>query len=459
VAGDVNGDGVREVTLSDPRATINGDDNAGALYVVDGVTGTVASVHQDLPEIPWEAEPGNRFGQSMAVYDANRDGCADVAVGLPNQDVAGAIDAGEVLILFGSPAGLGMGPAAVSYVQGRDGVPGTPDSHDWFGYSLTAGLTADGAPFLIVGVPGEDAGGQPDSGVVHYFRGMQKLMFDQAQVGVGAVEADDRFGNALASTATHFAVARPGEMFAAGTSFAGSVCAFNHPTGSALPTAAGCADQDSPGVPGVPEAGDVFGTAVAMAPYWPTGDSILVVGAPGDDLGGVADAGSVHQFRVTNTAVTHLATVTQATAGMSGSSEVGDLFGQDVVVVNINPGAEPTAQTLLVAVGAPGEDLVGGEDAGEVRVFAAGTETGLADTTVYRRAQSLPGSPAPRELIGSGLSGTQGDLFVASPYGIRELYAIPWQSLAGGTAVPTRTWAPGQGGFPTSATAFGVQVG
>ncbi|WP_238014584.1 DNRLRE domain-containing protein [Dactylosporangium sp. AC04546] len=455
VAGDVNGDGIRDVTITDPRMSVNGDSNAGALYVVDGATGTMTLIHQDLPEVPGDALPGNRFGQSLAVYDANRDGCADVAVGVPYQDVAGATDAGEVQILFGSPAGLGKGPAALTYTQGANGVPGTPGAFDWFGYALTAGQTAAGEPFLVVGAPGEDAGGQTDAGIVHYFRGTQKLAFDQTQVGAGTSQRDDRFGFALASTGTHFAVTRPGQAFAAGTAFAGSACAFVHPTGTSLPTSVGCVDKSTTGVPGEPQAGDMFGVSVAMAPYWPAGDSILVVGAPGDDPGGVSDAGAVHQFRVTNTAVTHLATVSQDTAGISGAGEAGDLFGQDVVVVNTNPAAAPTAQTLLVAVGAPGEDLSGGDDAGEVRVFAAGTTTGLADTTVYRKTSSLPYSPTARELIGSALSASPDELFVASPYGRKGVYAIPWSALAAGTAVPTRSWAPA----PNTATAFGVQVG
>lgn len=459
VAGDVNGDGVRDVTIADPRATVNGDYNAGSLYVVDGATGATVAVHQDLPEIPWDAEAGNRLGQGMAVYDANRDGCADVAVGLPNQDVAGTIDAGEVLILFGSPAGLGKGPAAISYVQGRDGVPGAPKAYDYFGYAVAAGETAAGEPFLIVGAPGEDVGGQVDAGVVHYFRGTQKLMVDQSQVGAGAPETDDRFGTLLVATKTHFAATQPGETLGAGTAFAGSVCAFRHPTGTALPGLAGCVDQDSAGVPGTAEAGDMFGTSVSMAPYWPAGDSILVVGAPGDDAGGVSDAGSVHQFRVTDTAVTHLFTASQATAGLSGVNEAGGLFGQDVVVVNTDPAVAPTGQTLRVAVGVPGADLPGGVDAGQVWVFAgAGTGAGVNGTAVYRRSGSLPGSPGAHQLLGSALSGTSGDLFVASPYSTRAVYAIPWSALAAGNAAPTRTWVPTTSGFPQW-TAFGTQIG
>jgi hypothetical protein len=455
VAGDINGDGVRDGVIADPRATVNGDYAAGALTIVDGASGSTTMVTQDLAEVPGDAELGDRFGQGLAIYDANRDGCTDVAVGVPYQDFSGAQDAGEVQLLFGSAAGLGKGPAALTYTQGSGGTPGTPGAFDWFGYALTAGQTAAGEPFLVVGAAGEDVSGQTDAGVVHYFRGTLRLSFDQAQTGAGTPEIDDRFGYALAATATHFAVTAPGEAAGADTAFAGAACAFRHPTGTSLPVVAGCVDQDASGVPGTADAGDMFGTSVSMAAYWPAGESILVVGAPNDDPDGVADAGSVHQFRVTDTAVTHLATVTQATSGISGDNEVGDLFGQDVVVVNLNPAAAPTAQTLLLAVGTAGEDLSGVADAGEVRVFAAGTTTGLADTTVYRKSGSLPGGPGRVELIGSALSGTPTDLLVSSPYSQRAVYAIPWTALAAGNAAPTRTWTPA----PGTAATFGLQAG
>ncbi|WP_433042742.1 DNRLRE domain-containing protein [Dactylosporangium sp. CS-033363] len=449
VAGDINGDGVRDVVITDPRALVNGDYNAGQLTVVDGATGASTIVHQDLAEIPGDAEPGERFGQAMAVYDANRDGCADVAVGVPYQDVAGLQDAGEVQVLFGSPAGLGKGPAALTYAQGSGGTPGTPAAFDWFGYSLAAGQTAAGEPYLLAGAPGEDISGKADAGVVHYFRGAARLAFDQS-AAAWAPELDDRFGYQLAATAEHLAVTSPGE-----NEFAGVAFVFRHPVGTAQPASAGIVSQDTPGVPGDPAAGDMFGSSVAMAPYWPAGDSILVVGAPSDDPGGVVDAGAIHQFRVTNTEVTHLATVTQATAGISGDNEVGDLFGQDVVVVNTDPSVAPSAQTLLVAVGTPGEDLSGADDAGEVRVFAAGTTSGLADTTVYRKSGSLPHGPGRIELIGSALGSTPAELLVSSPYSIRAVYAIPWSALAAGNAAPTRTWTAPAG----TATAFGLQAG
>jgi hypothetical protein len=111
----------------------------------------------------------------------------------------------------------------------------------------------------------------------------------------------------------------------------------------------------------------------------------------------------------------------------------------------------------MVAVGAPGEDL-GTADAGEVRVFAAGTATIAADTTVYRKAESLPGSPVKLELIGLAMAATSQDLLIGAPYGDGSVWAIPWSSLAAGTAVPSVTWQPGAAGLPSDVVTFGAAI-
>ncbi|BCB78189.1 hypothetical protein Pflav_045990 [Phytohabitans flavus] len=78
------------------------------MTVVDGRTGTQTTLDQSLPEVPDTAEASDRFGSSIAVVDVNRDGCADLAIGTPYEDLT-APDAGQVDILYGTPAGLGKG--------------------------------------------------------------------------------------------------------------------------------------------------------------------------------------------------------------------------------------------------------------------------------------------------------------------------------------------------------------
>ena len=462
VAGDFNGDGVPDHAVSDPHATVGANADAGAVYVLDGATGSPRTITKGTTEVPAPAEAGDRFGHTLAVYDANRDGCADLAVGSPfDEPAAATADAGVVVVLLGSPAGLGRGPATVTLSQGAGGLPDTAEAGDWFGYALAVGVTS-GEPFLVIGVPGEDIGTAVDAGMGMYLRGSIKVGLSQGTGAFpGPAESDDRTGFAVTASPYHFAIASPGE--AIGTrEFGGSVQVFTHTLTSGAPTPAASLTQDVTGVSDSAEANDEFGRSVSMVPYRPVGGaagqpiSLLVVGVPGEDSS-VDDDGKVQQFQLTTTGFTELASMTQSTTGISGNSESGDYFGARVVAVNTNPAAEASPQTVMVAVGAPGEDL-GTADAGEIRVFAAGTATIAADTTVYRTAASLPGSPVELELIGLTMAATAQDLLIGAPYGDGSVWAIPWSSLAAGTAVPGVTWQPGAGGLPSDVVTFGAAI-
>ena len=445
--------------IADPLANVAGQMAAGSITVVDGATQTRRAVDQSLPEVPGEATAMDQLGRSVAVLDINSDGCADLAVGIPARDAGGLEDSGAVLLLYGAPAGLGKGPAAEWWEQGVDGIPGTRAAFDNFGYALAAGRTATDEPFIVIGAPGEDVAGKVDGGAVTYIRGAFKISFDQTSLGIGGgAELDDRGGWAVAASPHHFAVAYPGE-----DGFAGRVCVFTHVVTAGKPGVVGCVDQNVAGVTGDAEAGDVFGKSIAMAPYRGPGapagqpDSILVVGVPGEDFVAAADAGMAYQFRVSGTAITELAWLSQDVAGISSGNEPGDLFGEKVAVVNTRPADVVSAQTLLVAVGVPGEDLVGNTavDAGAVHVFGGGSATVTGDVFLEREGGPIPGAPAANELIGIALAATPDALLVAAPYQAQKaVYEFPWSSLAAGSGTPGRSW-PATG----SAVGFGVQVG
>ncbi|GGN65060.1 hypothetical protein GCM10010112_25950 [Actinoplanes lobatus] len=457
VGNDFNGDGLVDSVVAAPRATVDGLSAAGAVHIVDGVAGTVTVLREGAGGVPDTAAAGDQFGRSIAVFDANSDGCTDLAVGAPFDEIGTTANAGRVFLIYGAPGGLGTGPATLvveqgrALEQGRGTVPDAAEAEDWFGFSLAGGRTAAGEPFLVVGVPGEDVGTAIDVGKVHYLRGTVNIAFDESNVGAGALENDDRYGYALAATQYHFAVAQPGEAIGASV-FSGSVCTYQHTITNSLPVMMKCVYQGLTGVAGTSDPGDQFGKSIAMVPYRPVGaaagvaNSLLVVGAPGDDVGGVGDAGSVYQFLVSSTDTAQVAAHNQNSAGIAGDNAEGDYFGEQVTVVNTNPAAEASAATVQVAVGAPGKDL-GALDAGQVHVFAGGTATVTVDTEIYRRAGSVPNTPRTQELLGAYVGGNPQRLMVASPYGAKAVYAFDWSSLAGGSAVPTSTWTAGAGGF------------
>ena len=463
--GDLNGDGVPDRVIGDPSGG-----TGGAIYVIDGASGAEKTLQEGAGGVPGPAAAGDEFGAAISVYDANRDGCADVAVGAPLRDYGGAADSGAVYLLYGSPAGLAAGPAAMTIAQGallpngRGTVPDAPEAGDWFGHAVSGGVTPAGEPYLIIGAPGEDIGAAVDAGTVHYLRGGVDVKYD-GQSPQGA-ETDDRTGSSLASTPYQFAVGSPGEAQGSGTEFAGSVCLLRHNTGATAPSGIRCLVQgDDTYRSETPERGDRFGAAIAMVRWNPAGQpvaggtSLLVVGVPGEDIGTTVDAGMVQEFVVTATGATHAGTVGGGTGGVGEGDQAGAYFGQQVVAVNLQPDAVSSTTDVLVAVGIAGKDRGSVSDAGAVRVFGGGTNILSTSVLVERAAGALPGAPVTQELLGGWLAGDGTSLLVASPWGTRAVYAVPWSGLAAGSAAPGRAYVPGQGGIPSSTGAFGTAIG
>jgi hypothetical protein len=462
IDSDFNGDGTRDIAIADPEATVTGLTKAGRIHIVDGSTGTATTVHQGLASVPGDVATGNRFGHALATYDANRDGCADLAVGLPFHDAAGAVDAGVVYVLLGSPAGLGAGPAALTVAQGSAGTPDTAEAGDWFGFALAAGSTTTGEPYLVIGAPGEDTGTAVDTGLVNYRRGTVNVTLDQAAAGFGDTnETDDRFGYAVAASAHHVAVGRPGESVNL-QPFVGAFSVYSHDLVAGLLKLLGNLHQDSPNISGTAETGDQLGRALSIAAYRPVGapvsevHSLLAVGVPSEDLtvdgSVVQDAGTVMRFDVGATALAELPSV-------SHEANAGNYLGERVRVVNTAPGEESTSKTLFLAVGTPGKDRGDADDAGAVAVFGAATNPTGGASIVQRSSTSLPGAAIGGELLGAAIGASPQHLYIASPYRDRAVFAVPWAALATGSTEPSTAWRAGENGLPADAVAFGAALG
>ena len=458
---DYNGDGVRDVAIADPEAAVDGAIGAGLIRVAYGGGKPVQTLTQATIGVSAAADPGDRFGRSLASYDINGDGCGDLVVGAPYRDVNGLADAGVVYVLLGAPAGLATGWASLTWRQGRFYFPGdAPEAGDAFGYSVAAGHTAGGPGWAVVGVPGEDVGTLVDAGLVHYLSGgVNAGMWFGAGVP-GATPVEDRFGFSVTGNEHHLVVGAPGRTVG-GNVFAGTAFIYTHQIVDGRPRLLGAADQNNSGEQA--EANDNFAKSVSVVAYRPAGvstgqpDSLLVVGSPGEDVGAVADAGLVHQYRLNATGAVPLATVTENSPGANGLAEDGDFFGERVMVMNTHPGQEINARNVLVAVGAPGQDIGSAVDAGAVRFFGATEPStmGVLDRTRGR----LPGAPIAGELLGTSLGSSPQELYVASPYGEAAVQAVLWTDLAIGKAVLTQTWKPGQGGIPAGEVAFGAAIG
>ncbi|MGW2224659.1 FG-GAP-like repeat-containing protein [Streptomyces formicae] len=189
--GDVNGNGYDDLVVGQPYTAESGAHAGGQVTVVPGTSTGLTStgaktVHQATSGVPGAAEAGDAMGWSVAAGDYNADGYPDVLTGAPGEDITRSgtarEDAGTSLLLKGSSSGL-TGTGATAFSQDEPGVPGSTETGDRLGSSVTlADLSGSGRADLAIGVEGEDAGdgtilqldsgssGVPGSSGVYYGR-------------------------------------------------------------------------------------------------------------------------------------------------------------------------------------------------------------------------------------------------------------------------------------------------
>ncbi|WP_448317102.1 S8 family serine peptidase [Streptomyces sp. CO7] len=475
---DFDGDGAQDTVIGDPEATVSGNTDAGVVRVIYGGGKGTATLHQDLSTVPGSAQPGDRFGEVLTTFDHNKDGYTDLVVGVPAEDIDTETDAGWANIIYGAPGGLTTGTAPLVLMQGtgEGGIRASaPEAGDRFGQALAAGSTAQGEPYLVLGVPGEDLDTLVDAGVAHYLRGTTNLTIHQDTPGMaGDAEAGDMFGSSVAGSANHVVVGAPGEAVGtmAGT---GNLQVLAHTLNAEnVPTPIVGLTQGNGVVSGAAEAGDEFGAALAAVAYAPEGttaptDTIFAVGAPGEALAAgtvnVTQAGTVQTFRVTAAGtVTQAASINAQVANVDGELEVGDRFGQSLAITNLSPKATGSAQTLVLAVGIPGKDIGTHVDAGAVQTFYPFGTPGDSDRWIQAGdASGLGGTPTAGDAVGSHLSATATHLNIGvpstAPHG--AAYSLPWNNATGGrtgTLTAPTSYVPGQKGLPAEGGAFGWAI-
>ncbi|MFE1443503.1 hypothetical protein [Streptomyces sp. NPDC058739] len=128
--------------------------------------------------------------------------------------------------------------------------------------------------------------------------------------------------------------------------------------------------QNSPGVPGVNRVGDRFGGALTVGDIDGDGYGDVAIGAPGNDMGTVLDAGTVWVMRGSATGLTAdgVRTLSQSPRAVPGTPENADRFGGALRLID----DDRDLRAGLIAA-APGED----SDDGRVWVFP-GTTNGLS---------------------------------------------------------------------------------
>ncbi len=312
--GDFNGDGNDDLAVGAPGATVNGVVGAGIVTELlgsrSGLLATGADLHQGngVVGVP---ERADGFGTSLAAGDVDGAGHADLVVGTPGEDAGPVVDAGVVDVLVSGATGL-MPPHDISIVGGAlpvaphrrlgarvavQHVAGT--DHGWVyapgnlssGWVEKLDMTRKTLAIHSNGTPGSEHGaamafgyfshtstsaiaiGEPyfdhaSGGRVIVRDGALSMNLDQDVPGVpGNSEPGDAFGLALAvgdyngDRHDELAVGVPresvGAIVHAGAFyvFKGDALGLAHSIGrSQLWT------QESSGIPGASEPGDLFGS-------------------------------------------------------------------------------------------------------------------------------------------------------------------------------------------------------
>ena len=419
--GDFDGDGFGDVVAAAPYEDLGAKRDAGQIQVLYGSSGGVSTagddtIHQGTRNVVGRSIAEDLFGSALAVGDFNNDDFDDLAVGVPGKTVLDQPNAGWVTILYGDDRGL-SGRGSVRIGQDSAGVDGEPGAGDWFGHSVTSGdFNNDGFDDVAVGAPGDDDAGASWAGSVTVLyggasgvTGTGSAFLHQAVDGVlDDAEAGDEFGWALTAADVDgddhddLAVAVPGESISA-IAQAGIVQVFSgSPTGVVVDGNVAL-HENTPGVPGVPEAYDRFGTSLDGGDF--DGDDVddLAIGVAGEAKGSRTSSGVVQVLPGTQgVGITGADTkrISQAKF-VPDRPEAGDDFGYRVAVGDFNGNGRDD-----LAVGAPGETVEGAVGAGATHVFF-GRATGISrakDELWQPGLNGLPGAVQPNGGAGRALA-------------------------------------------------------
>jgi hypothetical protein len=337
--------------------------------------------------------------------DFNGDGFADLAVGVPLEDVNGHADAGAVAIIYGSAQRLSADAALDDQVwhQDKTGVPEAADNGDLFGRALAAGnFNLDGFDDLAIGAPGEEVGSDNSAGTVTVLYGSAAgLTADDAQLwhqdvsGISdGAEPGDGFGSSLAAGdfnndgAADLAIGVPSETLGTNVEAGGVAVLYGTLAGLAA-TGDQFFTQNTEGVANSAESFDRFGEVLAAGDFNGDGRDELAIGVPDEEVNDRSEAGCVHILYGSGPGLTVGGSQfwTQVSEGIADNIEDDDGFGAALAAGDFDhDGIED------LAIGVPEEDVGSIVDAGGVHVLY-GRDGGLRASASQLWHQNVSGVP------------------------------------------------------------------
>lgn len=228
-------------------------------------------------------------------------------------------------------------------------------------------------------------------------------------------------------------------------------------------------------VGGVVESGDNFGAALATADVDCDEYTDVVVGAPNEDINGQADSGYVHVIYGGPGGLASAKSARILTQlNFSRTITAGDHFGYAVdALEDVGQGGTPNPDAYAIAVGVPGGDVDGKNDAGWAG-FLVATDGGNVSMSADQDTPGVPGGAEAGDAFGTTVSlnqlvGGAGELLVDAAVGapredvgasadaggvtiLRDLY----DEVTGGTSITQDS--PGVPGAAETGDRFGQTV-